>query len=85
MNVHLMVPCAGNVTHGGGPCKKSFSAPFGTTVDEMQRQLEKQGWVMTVITPAGIEPICMSTMCPECSKKLLPAELLLEYHRRRRS
>lgn len=73
--VLLELPCIGFLSIPPQECVNTISVALPLDLERMRARLDREGWVVTLVTPPGESPAKVTALCGTCAEALMP-ELL---------
>jgi hypothetical protein len=72
----LDLHCAGNESDPPQDCNARIHVPMPFDIEKLRSGCNTQGWLVTITTPPGFEPMSCTVLCEKCAEAILPPELL---------
>jgi hypothetical protein len=72
----LELHCAGNESDPPQDCDLRIHAPMPFDIEKLRSGCNTQGWLVTITSEPGTEPMTCTVLCPRCAEALLPPALL---------
>lgn len=70
--VLLDLPCTGFLSDPPTDCHLSIGVPMPFDVERLRRLLDREGWLVSVVSPPGENPPRVTALCGACAEILIP-------------